>query len=138
MPVPESLVEAYRSARYVVYADNRPVMRIGEPCPEIDELLEDDGAASAAFITSFNPRGLPAHEEINQLAFAGLCDAADRTGCRVYLGEGSDPQGEWKPEASLLIVGIARGEAEALGERFHQNAIVWIEKGRAPELVLLE
>ena len=138
MPVSEHLVAAYRAARYVVYAESAPVMRIGEPCPEMDELLEAEDAASAAFITPFNPRGLPAHEEVNELAFGELCDAADRTGHRIYLGEGNDPRGEWKPEASLLIVGIARADAEALGRRFHQNAIVFVEKGKAPELVLLE
>jgi len=137
MGVPRSLVGAYRAARYVVFADNGPVMRIGEPCPEMDELLDADGAGCAAFITSFNPHGIPAHEEANQRAFGELCDAVDRTGYAIYLGEGSDPEGEWKPEPSLLIVGIPRGEAEALGRRFHQNAIVWVEKGGAPELVLL-
>ncbi|MBI1942620.1 MAG: DUF3293 domain-containing protein [Betaproteobacteria bacterium] len=138
MPVPESLLAAYRAARYVVFADNAPVLRIGEPCPELDDLLEAEGAAGAAFVTSFNPRGLPAHEELNQLSFGELCEAADRTGCRIYLGEGRDPKGEWKPEPSLLIVGIARAEAEALGRRFHQLAIVFAEKGKPPELVLLE
>ena len=34
-------------------------------------------------------------------------------------------------------MGIPRAEAEALGRRLEQNAIVWIEKGRAPELVVL-
>ena len=137
MPVPASLVAAYRAARYVVFADNGPVMRIGERCAEIDELLEEEEAASAAFITAFNPHGTPAHEDTNILAFGDLCEAADRTGHKIYLGEGQDPEGEWKPEASLLIVGIARADAEALGRRFHQNAIVFVEKGRSPELVLI-
>ena len=137
MPVPESLVTAYRAARYVVYADEGPVMRIGEPCPEMDQLLEEEGAAAAAFITAHNPRGLPAHEESNMLAFGRLCDAADRSGYKIYLGEGNDPEGEWKPEPSLLIVGMPREEAEALGRRFLQNAIVFVEKGKPPELVVL-
>jgi hypothetical protein len=32
---------------------------------------------------------------------------------------------------------IPREEAEALGRRLEQNAIVWIEKGKPPELVVL-
>lgn len=138
MAIPESLLAAYRAARYVVFADNSPVLQVGERCPALDELLEEEGAASAAFLTSFNPRGLPAHDELNQLAFGELCEAADRTGYRIYLGEGRDPEGEWKPEPSLLIVGMPRAEAEDLGRRFHQLAIVFAEKGKAPELVLLE
>jgi hypothetical protein len=37
----------------------------------------------------------------------------------------------------VLVLGIAREDAEALGRRFGQNAILYLEKGRAPELVLL-
>jgi hypothetical protein len=37
----------------------------------------------------------------------------------------------------VLIMGIPRADAEALGRRLEQNAIVWIDKGRAPELVVL-
>jgi hypothetical protein len=37
----------------------------------------------------------------------------------------------------VLVLGIARAEAEALGREYGQNAIVFAEKGRAPELVLL-
>jgi putative PIN family toxin of toxin-antitoxin system len=52
-------------------------------------------------------------------------------------GEGRDPEGRWVAEPSLLVLGIAREEAQALGRQLEQNAIVFVEKGRAPELVLL-
>lgn len=141
MAVPESLVAAYRAARYAVFSPGKvlAVMRIGVPCPEMDDLLDAGGASSAAFVTAHNPGGIPAREEANALAFGELIRATDpeRTGYKVYPGEGNDPEGEWKAEPSLLIVGILRAEAEALGRRFRQNAIVWVEKGKAPELVLL-
>ena len=34
-------------------------------------------------------------------------------------------------------MGIPRAAAEALGRRLEQNAIVWVEKGKAPQLVVL-
>jgi hypothetical protein len=34
-------------------------------------------------------------------------------------------------------MGIPRADAEELGRRLAQNAIVYIEKGQAPELVVL-
>ena len=51
-------------------------------------------------------------------------------------GEGREPDGSWR-EASRLVIGITRANAEALGRLFGQNAIVFMEKGRAPELVVL-
>jgi hypothetical protein len=37
----------------------------------------------------------------------------------------------------VLAIGISRENATAAGRAFGQNAIVFVEKGRAPELVLL-
>ena len=51
-------------------------------------------------------------------------------------GEGREPDGSWR-EPSRLVIGIYRENAEALGRLFGQNAIVFMEKGAAPELVLL-
>ena len=56
---------------------------------------------------------------------------------RIYQGEGRDPEGKWRAEPSVLIMGIPLAEAEALARKLEQNAIVWIEKGRAPQLVVL-
>jgi hypothetical protein len=35
------------------------------------------------------------------------------------------------------VVGISRADAEAVGRAFEQNAIVFVEKGRPPELVVI-
>ena len=56
----------------------------------------------------------------------------------LFIGEGSDPEGEWPHEPSFLVVGISRAEAEALGRRFGQLAIVYARKGEPPELVELD
>ena len=58
-------------------------------------------------------------------------------GYACVLGEGRDPRGEWPAEASVLVLGISRREAEILGRSYEQNAIVFIERGQAPELALL-
>jgi hypothetical protein len=137
MSIPEPLLAAYRAARYVVHADQAPVMRIGERCPEMDALLESDQARSAAFLTPYNPRGEPASDEENRKAFAELGEILKHYPCKQYLGEGSDPEEAWTPEASVLLVDIRRADAEALGRRFHQLAIVWIDKGGPAELVPL-
>ena len=53
------------------------------------------------------------------------------------IGEGRDPEGDWPAEPSVLAVGISRHEAEVIGRSYEQNAIVFIERGKAPELVAL-
>jgi len=52
-------------------------------------------------------------------------------------GVGRDPRGEWPAEPSVLVLGISRREAEILGRSYEQNAVVFVERGGAPELVLL-
>src|SRR6266436_2442323 len=50
------------------------VIRIGEPNPDLDELLEAEGAASAAFITAANPRGVATSAWKNEIANAALVE----------------------------------------------------------------
>jgi putative PIN family toxin of toxin-antitoxin system len=132
MPLTPRTLRAYQKALYVVLGG--PVLRLGERNAELETLLEAQAAVTAAFVTAANPRGEPRSHAANQAAMAELQAAL---AWPFYPGEGRDPEGRWPAEPSLLIVGIPRGEAEALGRRFGQNAIVFVEKAGAPELVLL-
>ena len=134
-PATPELIAAYEKALYVVFGEPELVIRIGEANPDLDELLEAEGAATAAYITAANPRGEPASRWKNEIANAALVRSL--AGYRCFEGEGRDPQGRWTPERSALVVGISRADAEVVGRAFGQNAIVFVEKGRAPELVVL-
>jgi hypothetical protein len=105
---------------------------------ELDELLEFEGAATAAFVSAANPDGAIFGREENKLANIALMEAQETAGHACYAGEGRAPDGEWVAEPSTLVIGISRADAEKLGRVCEQNAIVFIEKGRAPELVLLK
>jgi hypothetical protein len=100
-------------------------------------MMEAEGAKSAAFITATNPRGEKRSDAENGVANAALQNFVSAAGYPHFWGEGRDPYGSWA-EPSFLIIGIFRANAEALGQLFEQNAIVFCELGRAPELVLLE
>lgn len=127
-----ALIAAYEAAHYVVHG--RFTLRIGRRCAALDALLEAHGAAAAAFVTAANPRGERLTPEQNAAAAAAL----EASVVQPFLrGEGRDPAGSWPAEPSLLIIGIARGEAEALARAWRQNALVFVERGGAPELVLL-
>src|SRR5436190_2642836 len=136
MPLTRELLEAYRNAEYVVFVEPRIVMRVGEPNAELDALLAREGAGIAAFITAANPPGEPRAHAENAVATAALQHLVSAAGYPHYLGEGRDARGTWA-EPSFLVNGIYRANAEALGRLFQQNAIVYCEAGRAPELVLL-
>jgi len=137
-PATPELIAAYEKALYVVFGKPELVIRIGEPNPDLDELLAAEGAASAAFITAANPRGAATSAWKNEIANAALVETQTKAGYRCFEGEGRDPQGRWRPERSALVVGIPRADAEAVGRAFGQNAIVFVERGLAPELVILE
>ncbi len=130
-------IAAYEKALYVVFGTPELVIRVGEPNADLDELLEAEGAANAAFITAANPHGKAVGAWKNEIANAALVESLAKAGYRCFEGEGRDPQGRWKPERSALVVGIPRAQAESVGRAFGQNAIVFVERGRAPELVLL-
>ena len=137
-PAKPGLIAAYEKALYVVFGKPELVIRIGQPNPDLDELLEAEGAATAAYITAANPRGVATSAWKNEIANAALVETQTKAGYRCFEGEGRDPQRRWTPERSALVVGVPRADAEAVGRAFGQNAIVFVEKGRAPELVVLE
>jgi hypothetical protein len=112
------------------------VVRVGEPNPELDDLIITEGATTAAFVTAANPRGEQRSVTENGVANAALQSFVSAAGYPHYWGEGRDPFGSWA-EPSFLVIGIYRANAEALGQLFEQNAIVYCEVGRAPELIVL-
>lgn len=137
MPVGPDLVVAYLAAEYVVYGEPELVLRVGERNAALDALLDAEGADTAAYVTAANPRGRPAGKAENVLATTALLQAQKEAGYACHAGEGRDPQDEWPAEPSVLVVGISRAEAAVLGRSYEQNAIVFIEKGQPPALVVL-
>ena len=137
MALTPALIAAYQKADYVVFGDPDLVLRVGEKNARLDYLVDWLGRKTAAFVTAVNPRGGRRPEDDNRRAMEALYGSQFEAGTTIMPGEARDLDGVWPVEPSLLIVGIARAEAEALGRRFGQNAIVFVDKGRAPELVLL-
>jgi hypothetical protein len=137
MPTPPDLAAAYAKAEYIVFGEPALVLRIGEHNPAVDALLEADGAAGAAYLTPANPRGERWSREENLAALYSFHDSLRDTDFTCHPGEGRDPEGRWEAEPSLLVVGITLEDAEAIGLELEQNAIVYVERGRAPRLIFL-
>jgi Protein of unknown function (DUF3293) len=136
MPLSPELVEAYRRTDYAVCLEPDLVFHVDEPNQALDLLLVAHGAGTAAFITASNPRGRVKSAAENQRANAELYERQTAAGYLCYPGEGRGPDGKWREE-SFLILQISRADAEALGRTLNQNAIVFIEHGHAPELIVL-
>ena len=136
MPLTPELIDAYENADYVVFANPEIVLRIGEPSPRLDALLAAEGATAAAYLTAANPRSEPRTDAQNRSAGATLDELLASAGYPRYAGEARDPENQRAAEASVLVVGIYRANAATLGRLFGQNAIVFVEKGRPPELVI--
>lgn len=132
----KKLIEAYRNADYVVFAEPEFVLKIGEPSQRLDALLEQEGATTAAFLTAANPRSKPQSPAKNASALSALDQLVAAAGYPWRAGEGREPDGSWV-EPSRLVIGIYRENAEALGRLFGQNAIVFVDKGGPPELLVL-
>ena len=137
MPLTPELLAAYRNAEYVVFADPHVVIRVGEKNAQVESLIRAEGATTAAFVTAANPRGEPRSDMENGVANAALQNFVAAAGYPHFWGEGRDPRGSWA-EPSFLIIGIYRANAEALGQLFEQNAIVFCELGKSPELIILD
>lgn len=137
MPLDPAKRQAYEKADYAVYGEPEIVLRIGEPNPGLDALLEEHAASAAAFLSAANPFGAPATEGENDVAFKALSHLSGDYLCFEGEGRDPDPASDWPPERSLLVLDITRDEAARVARAFEQNAIVYVEKGRAPELVVL-
>jgi hypothetical protein len=132
MTVPREQLDAYRRSEYAIFFP-RLVFRIGRPSAALDRLLEGRRVRTAAFLTAANPRSEPRPATQNLAALQRMKTALRQPFLR---GEGRSADRRWR-EPSLLVLGIARRDAEALGREYGQNAIVFVEKGRAPELLVL-
>ena len=134
--ISKELMRAYEDADYFVFAEPEFVLKIGEPSARLDDLLESENSNTAAFITAANPRSERKSPAENAQALALLDQVIAAAGYPWRAGEGREPDGSWR-EPSRLVLGIYRENAAALGRLFGQNAIVFIEKGKAPELMVL-
>ena len=130
----EDLIAAYRATEYRVFTDPAFVLRIGERCAALDDLLAHTGAAGAAFLTAWNPYSEPTAFTVNTARQAELMEIVKAKGWRHVQGEGRGPDPDWPPEPSILVIGPDRGEARALAREFRQHAIVWAQAGEPAEL----
>ena len=131
------LAQAYTVTNYVVHVPQPFTLKIGVHSPELGQLLKASGTICAAFLTASNPYSEQLSQGENENRNRSLADALAERGHVTVQGLGVDPSGTWQPEQSVLVLGLTKADAAALGRRFGQNAVVWCNDSATPELLLL-
>ena len=90
---------------------------------------------SCCVITAHNPRSIPLPPEDNRQRQQRLAAVLDTSDYQTMPATGRSTDGQWQ-ETSLLVLGLPRASAKALGARFGQNAVVFAEAGGLAELLL--
>jgi Protein of unknown function (DUF3293) len=126
----------YRRAFYRADAGggNEIEIRIGKRTPALDDLLGREGKRRWAFLTACNPgaRRLGAAE--NRVRTSALRSSLRTGGFLLFEGRSGSGAGDWPEEASFLVVGISRRQADRLRRRFGQDAFVTGLRGGAAHL----
>jgi hypothetical protein len=122
-----ALVKAYRNAQYFVHHGKEVLLlKVGFINHALGNLLQVRGQATAALITAYNPHSQIQTPEQNALAHQQLLGVLAKAKVNVIEGLGSDPNGDWDPEASVLALGLTLSQAEQLADDYGQNAFLWI------------
>lgn len=135
--LPPELVAAYRATRYRVFGQPPFELAVDRRSAPLHALLQETGARGAAFITAWNPLGKALWLEINRRRQNALRDELRAQGLPSVEGFGAHADDPDQGEESLLVLGLDRDVACALGRRFEQNAILWSDRDAVPRLVLL-
>ncbi len=107
------LLRAYQTSQFVVWTpEGEIVLRVGERNPRLDELMMEFGALSSAFTTAWNPGSVKLSIEENQTRQTALKEEVRKAGYLSFCGEGVGQDEAWPPEASVLILGISREDAQ--------------------------
>lgn len=131
-----TLEAAYQRTLYRVCVPGGGTLdvRIGQRCRPLDRLLAARACRRWAFVTAWNPGSVPLPAWRNAARSRRLARALEYLGYRFLPGLGAPEQQTWKPEVSLLVLGMPLARALRIGRQFGQNAIVAGRRGRAAEL----
>ncbi len=115
----------YRSAIYVVEQPRRFVMHIEKACPELEQVLREHEAKTAAYITAFNPNGNIVSWDTNAKQDEKLRHELTTRNYTFLSGYSTDKHDDHPHEISYLVLNISKKEALILAKTYKQEAIVF-------------
>jgi hypothetical protein len=128
--------DAYLRSTFIAQTPNGKIeIRPGSRTAALDDILRERRVAEWAYLTAYNPGSKVTSDEINKRAHEELRSIVNDRGLTAFEGHGVGSEGPWPPEVSLLVIGLSMDDAQALGRRFGQLAIV-VGRARAPATLL--
>lgn len=118
--------------------DDSIVLNVGKISNQLIKLHKNSNVTSSAFITAWNPHSQITSADSNARLNKALREHLFCGGFEIRPGIGQYPSGSWEGEESFLVLGMSLEDAMACGNKFEQNAIVWIGKEGVPQLVVLQ
>lgn len=121
------LLEAYRATSYVAEADDDViVLRVGERCPELIDLMKRRGVKTAAYIAAFSVRHPQDVEEETRKRQEELDRLIKQCRYESYVGQALSDEGDWPEEDSRLVLGVTQIRAGMFSGKFGQSAFVFV------------
>ena len=135
----DRLQVAYQQAVYEVDCNTERIeLHIGRHSSRLQQLLDKHKFDTWALITAFNPYSQCLSASANLLRHQNLIEYLQPLPFKTFDAWGKDEAGSWTPEKSVLIMGISRIQAREIGRKLQQNAIVYGEAKKPPELLWLD
>lgn len=121
----EDLRRAFEETHYIVHHEPPFALRSGQHSPQLDNLLQDTGHGSAAFITAWNPMCQALTELENRTRHHAFLDQLRKSGLSWINGIGQHPSNNWPGEESVLVLGVSFEKACSLSRQQGQLAFLW-------------
>lgn len=136
--ISKNLIASYLSTYYQVGTGPDAIsLRIEQHSKPLTKLLATFKQSCAAIMSAYNPCSRLVSNEANLAAHELLRNYLNHHSYSTIESLNVDPSGKWPPEKSFFVPGLDLNTARSIGQKFNQNAIVWIENEAIPHLVLL-
>ncbi|MBY0498629.1 MAG: DUF3293 domain-containing protein [Nitrosomonas sp.] len=136
--IASNLITSYLRTHYQVGAEcNSISLHIDQHSESMAKLLTASKQSCAAILSAYNPHSQLASNEENLAAHEQLRNLLQHRAYPIIESLNIDPTDQWPPEKSFFVPGLDLSTSRSIGQRFNQNAIVWIDNEAIPRLILL-
>lgn len=135
-PIEKILLDSYQNTMYVVHGTPPIRFYIDKFSPEMQSLMTTKSVQCVAFISAHNPYSVPTNHDTNHEMMEKMLSDINDDGFKYLSGYGTDKDEKWS-ESMVLIFNISKSHIIEFGNKYQQNAIVWIDSTCIPELILL-
>jgi len=134
----ENLVTSYLGTNYQIGTGHDSIsLQINQYSESLARLLTASKYPCAAIISAYNPFSQLLSDKENQALHEPLMHCLSNCSYAMIESLNTDSAEVWPAEKSFFVLGLDLNTSKSLGQRFNQNAIVWIDNDAIPRLILL-